>query len=373
MHITDLSFRQFRNYGSFDLHDVGELVVFHGPNAAGKTNILEGIHLLTAASSFRHPQIAQLIRDGGEAARLQMKASDGDRLVETTLALEPGKRRYQVNGKNKTPSEVRGILPAVTFVPDDLELAKKSSSVKRSALDSLGVQLNRNYDVVLHDYEKALRYKNRLLKEDAARMMVEAVNDTLVTVATQLYCYRRALYERMVPLVRQSYDALAQSGEQFSATYTPSWLRMQRRFPNLTDFGGETAHTVTKEEVRACFVGAYEAFIDEEMRARRSYIGPHNDEIVFYLDESDSSNFASQGQQRSIVLAWKLAEVQMVKQTLHTNPVLLLDDVMSELDATRRDMLVRAVGDEIQTFVTTTDLTPFNATLLTRAHQVPLP
>ncbi|MBQ6391839.1 MAG: DNA replication and repair protein RecF [Eggerthellaceae bacterium] len=373
MRLQDLEFRNFRNYSELRLPDLGDLVIFCGPNAIGKTNILEGIHLLTAASSFRHSQINQLIEQGQESSFLQGRLSDGNREITTTLYLEPGKKRFQINGKNKQTADVKGILPAVSFVPDDLNLAKKSSSVRRDALDDLGVQLSKNYNIVYRDYEKALRYKNRLLKDEAPQPLVDAINETLLAVASQLYCYRRSLYTRIVPIVQQNYAVLAQSGEKFNADYQPSWLRMQEKYPGLSSFDSSSALTVNRDEVRTYIYDALTCYSPEEARGRRSFIGPHNDQITFFLSDKDASIFASQGQQRSIVLAWKLAEVQMVRQTLGVNPVLLLDDVMSELDETRRDMLVNAVGDDIQTFITTTDLSPFRASLLEKANVIHLP
>jgi len=370
MKIVNLEFSDFRNYESFKLSNIGDLVVLYGPNAVGKTNVLEGVHLITAATSFRNAQIGQLVRQGSKHARIQADFSDGSRLITTTLFMESGKKRYQVNGKNKTTADIRGTLPAVSFVPDDLNLAKKSSSVKRDSLDNLGVQLSKSYNVVYHDYEKALRYKNRLLKEEASQALIDAINETLLTVATQLYCYRRSLFDRMMPLVENQYQKLAQSGERFGATYVPSWLRVQERFGGSMQFSQESSQSVNRDEVRTYIYDAFSRFNEEETRARRAFVGPHNDQIMFNLDGKDAAAFASQGQQRSIVLAWKLAEVQLVKQMKGANPVLLLDDVMSELDATRRDMLVEAVGDEIQTFITATDLSPFNEALLDRAQIV---
>ena len=373
MRITSLSFKQFRNYDDLQLADLSDLVVFCGPNAIGKTNILEGICLLTAATSFRHPQISQLVKTGCASSRIQATMSDGNRLVQTALLLEPGKKRYHVNGKAKTAQEVRGTLPAISFIPDDLELAKKSSSIKRTALDDLGMQLTRHYDVVRKDYEKALRYKNRLLKDDVTGTLLDAINETLLEVATQLYCYRRTLFQRILPLVQQNYELLSGSSEQFGAAYTPSWLRLQERYPRLSSFDAQTAEYMEKNDVRTCLSQAIECFGEEESRARRALVGPHNDQIQFFLDENDASTYASQGQQRSIVLAWKLSEVEMVKRTLGMNPVLLLDDVMSELDEKRREMLVKAVGSTVQTFVTTTDLSSFNTDLLSRAQVINLP
>lgn len=370
MKIVYLEFSNFRNYEHFELSDIGELVVLHGPNAVGKTNVLEGIHLVTAASSFRNAQIGQLVRQECAHARIRADLRDDQRLITTTLFMEAGKRRYQVNGKNKTASDVRGTLPAVSFIPDDLDLAKKSSSVKRNSLDNLGVQLSKSYNVVYRDYEKALKYKNRLLKEDSPLPLIDAINETLLTAATQLYCYRRSLFERMMPLVQDQYDKLAQSGERFGAVYLPSWLRVQERFSGLSSFPQESDQTLTRDEVRTYIYDAFLCYNAEEVRARRAFIGPHNDQISFELDGKDAAAFASQGQQRSIVLAWKLAEVELVKQMTGSNPVLLLDDVMSELDSNRRDMLVEAVGDKVQTFITATDLSAFNESLLDRAQIV---
>ena len=372
MIITDISLRQFRNYQDFSQSDLGNTVIFCGPNAVGKTNILEAIHLLTATTSFRHAQISQLIMHGADHAHIQLNMSDSNRLLTTSLTLEPGKKRFQVNGKVKSASEVKGVLPAVTFVPDDLELAKKSSSVKRMALDDLGVQLSKNYDVVHRDYEKTLRYKNRLLKEEAPHALIEAINETLVAVGSQLYCYRRSLYDRILPIVQKNYEAISQSKERFDAEYLPSWLRMQSRFAGLTSFDDESSETLDRSQVKEYLYDALQAFGNEEIRARRAFVGPHNDQITFFLSGNDAASFASQGQQRSIVLAWKLAEVQMVRLMLHVDPVLLLDDVMSELDESRRNLLVQAAGTDVQTFITATDLSPFNPALLEKAHVINL-
>ena len=138
--IRSIEFRDFRSYERFRLDGIGDLTIFIGRNAIGKTNILEGIQLVTSATSFRHPQIAQVIRDGNDEGRVVVNATDGNRDLTTELHLEAGKRRYSVNGKGKTAADVRGVLPAVTFAPDDLDLAKGSSSVRRRALDEVGMQ-----------------------------------------------------------------------------------------------------------------------------------------------------------------------------------------------------------------------------------------
>ena len=366
MRIESITFREFRNYERFELDEVGELTIFIGPNAVGKTNILEGIQLLTSASSFRHPQIVQLVREGAESARIAMHAGDGNRERDVAIAVEAGKRRYFVNGKAKTAADVRGVLPSVLFTPDDLQLVKRSSSVKRAALDDLGVQLTRNYYIVRRDFEKTVQYKNRLLRDEASRELIESINETLVTCGAQLFCLRRALFDRMYPVVARVYAQIAGDGaERFSAQYRPSWERI----------GSDAATgewTPSVSAVREIIARDLDRFYDEERRRMRSLIGPHNDEILFSLAGRDAAAFASQGQQRSIVLAWKLAEVEVVRTILGVSPVLLLDDVLSELDGSRREMLVRFVTGEVQTFITATDLDGFSGEIVDRAQVVQL-
>ena len=376
--IEHLEFSNFRNYEHLDLETEGNLTVLVGKNATGKTNILEGIHLLTSANTFRHATSEQLICHGSESSRIGMHAVGDDRDISIYLDIEKGKRRYTVNGKGKNASDVRGIIPSVVFTPDDLELAKKSSSVRRNSIDNLGSQLSKSYYTVVQDYEKIIRYKNRLLKEDAPIALVESINDTLLTCGTQLYCYRRSLFERILGLVADAYSRIVPEGEPFDATYVPSWCYLEAKHEKeegtlLSPGKVEEDYSIDKEIVKRNLEQALSTYLEDELNRKKSLVGPHNDKITFYLAGRDSSSFASQGQQRSIVLAWKIAEVEMTRKTLGSNPVLLLDDVMSELDESRRETLVDFVQEDIQTFITATDLSYFNKNLIDRAQVVSLP
>ena len=365
LRIERIDFRQFRNYESFHLDGIEGLTIFIGPNAVGKTNILEGIQLLTSSYSFRHPQLSQLICDSFDESLISLDAGDGYRQLNVCLSIVSGKKSYSVNGKGKTAEDVRGVLPSIIFTPDDLQIVKHSSSVKRAALDNLGMQLTRTYYVVRKDYEKTIRYKNRLLKDEASAALLGSINETLVTCGAQLFCLRAALFERMIPEVSSAYARLSNDREQFSALYRPSWNRVSK--------SEEIEYSTNRDEVREKLSFELEKWESEERMRKRCLIGPHNDEILFNLSNRDASAFASQGQQRSIVLSWKLAEVEMVSQILGVKPVLLLDDVLSELDGTRREMLVKFVTDDIQTFITATDLDGFSGSFIDRARVVRLP
>lgn len=383
LHVHSLLFRNFRNYEHVHLDDLGEITVLVGHNAVGKTNIIEGIQLLTALTSFRHASRDQLIRHGSESARLEAAVSDGNRDLGIALTLSDSSRRYQLNGKPKRPADLKGLVPAVVFTPDDLDLVKGAMAGRRGALDSLGSQVNKSYHTVRLDYEKVIRHKNRLLKDEADEALVEAMNEMVITVGAQLTCYRAALFARLVPHMVQKYQQISQGGEMLSACYLPSWERGRAASSSLA--GGlkpapthGAAHDAlkpapTRDEAREALTRALKERAVEERRRHRSVVGPHADEIVFLLDGQDASLFGSQGQQRSIVLAYKLAEAAVVEELLDQKPLLLLDDVMSELDGTRRAALVEAMEEGSQTFITTANLSYFDQNMLDRSSVVSLP
>ncbi|WP_080801061.1 DNA replication/repair protein RecF [Arabiibacter massiliensis] len=363
--ITHISFADFRSYERFDLAGIGPLTVLVGPNATGKTNIVEGVQLLTAQSSFRNPSPADLVRSGAAGARIAADVADGNRELELEMRVADGKRAFLLNGKPKRTADLKGILPSVTFTPDDLELAKGPQAVRRSALDALGSQLSANHYLIRRDYEKVIRHKNRLLKDEAPPALVAALDETLVTCGAQLACYRAALFEKLAASMASYYAEIVGGRERLRACYVPSWEQSDPGVPATFAFG--------RDEARASLAAALAARGAEERARRRALVGPHADRIEFFIGGRNVSTFASQGQRRSAVLAFKLAEAALIQDILHQRPVLLLDDVMSELDAERRRSLVAFVSGDIQTFITTANLDYFDEDLLAAARVVRLP
>lgn len=363
--ITHISFANFRSYEAFDLDDIGSLTVLVGPNAVGKTNVVEGIQLLTSQSSFRHPTTDALVRDGASFARLEADVTDGNRLLSLALRIEEGKRRFFLNDKPKHAADLKGLIPSVTFTPDDLELAKGSMSLRRSSIDALGSQLSSNHYLIRRDYEKVLRHKNRLLKEDATPVLVESIDEMVVTCGAQLAAYRSALFDKLSRSMSTYYREITEGREQLSACYIPSW---EPHDPSVM-----TSYLFGRDEARERLARALAERRRDEQERRRALVGPHADRIEFFINGKNVSSFGSQGQQRSVVLAFKLAEAALIQDMLHQKPVLLLDDVMSELDETRRRALVTFIAGDIQTFITTANLAYFDADLLSAARIVTLP
>ena len=278
-------------------------------------------------------------------------------------------RSYAVNGKKKAVQDLQGILPSVTFSPDDLFLVKGAQSARRAALDLVGCQLSRNHRVIKRDYEKLVKHKNALLRDEAPALLLESVNDMLAPTALQLFLYRQALVSNLAKRMASAYEAIAGGAEHIEAVYVPSWeeehvKQASRVQPLGLRYDRESAEVSLRR--------AMQRRGTEERARRRSVVGPHADHVEFFIDGRNASMFASQGQQRSLVLAWKIAEVGIVEEMLGVPPVLLLDDVMSELDASRRAALMALVSKGSQVFVTTTDTSFFEEAALGAASVVEL-
>ncbi|MEC4272064.1 DNA replication and repair protein RecF [Adlercreutzia sp. R25] len=381
LRIESLELRNFRNYDEAVIDGLGDITVLVGENAVGKTNLVEGIQLLTALASFRHGTFDQLVRHGESQGRAALRATDGNRQLDIELLLAGKTRKYRLNNKAKRPLDLKGLIPSVIFTPDDLDLVKGSNTGRRTALDVLGSQVNKSYYTVRRDYEKVVRHKNRLLKDEADPTLVEAIDEMLVTVGSQLTMYRIALFERLRPHMVGKYREISGGREEMEARYVPSWeagLSKEADEPAPPEGAHEASSTsapssLVRDEVRDALSRALHERAAEERRRGRALVGPHSDQILLTLDGQDASIYGSQGQQRSIVLAYKLAEAAVIEEILDQKPVLLLDDVMSELDGRRRAALVEAMEGGSQTFITTANIDYFDEDMLARSKVVNLP
>lgn len=358
--ITKLTLDDFRNWDSFEVEPHPSLTVFVGPNAVGKTSIIEAIQLLTETVSFRRPAWVDTVRWGSEEATLTLQAEGDGRLMETRLEITAaGKRTYRVNGKvRKRLTEVSGVIPCVTFTPDDLGLVKNAAETRRSSIDSIGAQLSPTYAKARNEYERIVRQRNTLLRDGAADTRSLAALDTLlIEGGSRLLNYRLRLFGRLKGPIARVYGLLA-TGEELTVAYLTSWER-----------DGAVYEGQPPEEAMRCHLQARRP---EEIARKKSLVGPHRDDISFFINGKTARSFGSQGQQRTIALSWKLAEVEVMRDIAAQPPVLLLDDVMSELDQTRRDALASLVGSAAQTFVTTTNLGYFDDSLIQRSLVVNL-
>lgn len=373
LRITNINFKNFRSYEEFSLSDLENLTVIVGQNAVGKTNIIEGIGLLTSLTSFRSATSAELLKNGTDFGRIFIDVTDGNRQLRIELLIKKGKRSYKLNGKPKRITDLKGLITSVTFTPDDLELVKGSHGKRRRSIDILGSQLNKNYYQITKDFEKVIRHKNKLLKDDASKDLIDSINELLIKVGAQLVVYRSTFFQRLLERMGPLYSKITGSGEELTGSYTPSWILEDDQQNEVLDSQTPKRVEITKEEAIFQLSDSLKRLQSREISRNRTLIGPHRDHIDLFINGMNSSIFASQGQQRSIVLAWKLAEAQTIEDMTGQLPILLLDDVMSELDEVRRQSLVNFLSDEIQTFITTANINYFDEEILSRANVIKIP
>ena len=374
----------------FVLEPGPRLTILVGPNAAGKTNCVEGLQILTAGASFRHASPSELVRQGSDAGQVRMHVESDKRTLDVAYDVFPSKKLLSINGKRRPNPEGRGILPSILFYPDELLVVKGGAQGRRELVDAFGVQLNKGYAKIASDYKRALIQRNSLLK-DAARCccapepaMFEAWTEAMVQAGAMLYLYRSALVQRLAPHVERAYAELA-NGELAAVSYASAYMgdagQGDGPFVSPTPQGvGEMADCTrpasssspTREEVQGRLREALAAVHADELRRCQTLAGPHLDDLDFSIEGRAARNFGSQGQQRTLVLAVKLAQVDLVREMQGQYPLFLLDDVMSELDTHRRSRLFDLIQGGMQTIVTTTNLEYFRAEELAEAKVVQL-
>ena len=351
---TDLRVFQYRSFSEYALVLDPGVTVLVGRNAVGKTNLVEALQLLTAGQSFRKPAPAELVREGCDACRIELALAGDGRQLDMMLAAARGKRMFKRNGKKVAASGVRGVLPSVLFCPDHLDMIKRSASVRRAALDDFGIQLNEQYAKLVTAYERTVEQRNNLLKDQwVDEGLLAAWNESLASTGAALLMHRRALLGRLRSHFVEVYRSIAPH-EEADIAYVSSIGTLPEG----------------REELSTAFAAALEASRPDELRRGMTLVGPHRDELLFAIDGRSARDFGSQGQQRSLVLAWKIAEVQVTRDILGRYPLLLLDDVMSELDAARREAIMSFIEGEIQTVITTTNLGYFSDEILSAAKVV---
>ncbi|KAF0207934.1 MAG: DNA replication/repair protein RecF [Actinomycetota bacterium] len=365
MFIKSLHLSGFRNYQEWETELSPGLTVLVGANASGKTNALEAVQLVTTGVSFRNPRWEDLVRWGEEGAEIAASFSSEATSTQVQIRVtRDGRRSCLINGVAKRRvSDVAGILPTVLFTPDDLDLVKGPAEMRRSAIDDLGDQLSKTYGSIRRDYAKVVRHRNTLLREWRAGVEdLDPWNIQVASLGSKLLTHRRRLLLRVVHHAAAAYKDLA-DGEELSVLYN-----------DHCGLGSIPLDVeVTIDEAERAIIETLKGRAADEIVRHVTLVGPHRDDIVFLLGGRNARTFASQGQQRTIALAWTLAKVAVVEDIARKKPILLLDDVMSELDEDRRRALTSLVQKDVQTIISTTNTGYFDTKLLKQAVVVEIP
>lgn len=352
MKLCALEVKDFRNILSLSFTPSPYLNVISGKNGQGKTNLLESIWLLTGGKSFRGGKDAELIRRGCDIARIEASILSNDKEEQDTLLLtavrnaqNPARavRTARRNGADpQRASQLAGVFPAVVFAPVHLSLVKGGPEGRRKFIDAALCQLYPGYLEQFRRYTRLLGQKNALLKQDARpdEELLEVFDRQLSEAGSALIQKRRVYISGIAPAAAACYEAISDAKERLELFYQPS---------------------VPEGEDPQYFLKALRAARRADRFAKFATLGPHRDDLSVKIDGEDAKIWASQGQQRSAVLAMKIAEAAQIELIVQETPVLLLDDVLSELDATRQDFLLNRIEGK-QVFVTSCETDLFSKT-----------
>ena len=364
MKIKSLKLLYFRNYLSTNIEVHPSLNVLVGNNANGKTNIIESIFCLALGKSYRTKSDSECIMFGETATAMSCIVNKNNRELDIMLGINNKGKSAKIAGIKKTKlTDFVGELNVVLFSPEDLQIVKGSPALRREFMNREFYQFSRIYHKYYLMYQHLLKQRNSYLKDmrknpkdEMSLAYLETLTSQLAKVALYITKERVSFVQDISKLTYKNMLNISNGQETLKIKYKSSVLDAL----NISEINDEsfTEENLTKVMMKKSF--------DDIMRGSTK-IGPQHDDLEFYINDLDAKMYASQGQQRSIVLSLKLAEINYLKEKTGTYPVLLLDDVLSELDKNRQLKLLDAINENVQTFITTPSISDIKEDLLKKA------
>lgn len=356
MKINSLSLNTFRNYDHFFIefdHDINILI---GSNGQGKTNLIEAIYLLSVGKSFKTHINKQMIMFDKEFARVKGEVVTNNKARQLEMILGNNFKRAKIDDQDiHKISEYVGLLNVVVFIPDDLYLIKGSPRNRRHFIDLELSKISPIYVFNLSKYNKLLKERNKYLKllhqnKKKSDEYLEVLDEQMARLQYDLIRRRIDFIKRLDEKVAIVYRLISkQNDEQIKLAY----------------------HSFIKKDVSyESILEMYQKNHQRDIDYMQTHIGIHKDDLKIYLNQKEAYLFASQGQQRTIVLSLKIALIELIKEEIGEYPVLLLDDVLSELDETRKNMLLDILNQKIQTFITTTSIDGIHHRIIEKAKKI---
>lgn len=345
MRVTRLRLEGFRNIKTLDITPCDGVNVIWGDNAQGKTNLLEAIWLFCGERSFRGAKDSEFLPFGEERTSLDLTFFAEGREQTASLKLGGEQKRLLLNGiKADRMAALSGVFQAVVFSPDHLELVKQGPKNRRKLIDSSLCQAYPKYGKILESYEKILRQRAFLLKDAGEHPQIADMLDVwdggLIEYGGYLTWMRNRYVNKLAAYAAEAYEGISSGREKFSARYAASC--------------GEIPPDGDRVAVTKLMERAVQTARPQDIRLGQTSVGPHRDDMEILVGEKSARTYGSQGQQRSCVLALKLAECRILEEGANEPPVVLLDDVMSELDEGRRNYLLNHLTGR-QVFITCCD------------------
>lgn len=339
MIIKSIELANYRNYESLQLSFDKGVNILYGDNAQGKTNVLEAIYLSSTTKSHKGSKDKEIIRFEQEESHIRSMIERNDMEYRVDMHLRKYKSKgIAINGqKIKKASELIGLLNVVFFSPEDLSIIKDGPSERRRFIDMELCQLDKSYLYHLNQYNKVLNNRNKLLKDiyfnPSLKETLEIWDEQLIMYGVQIIKRRAVFIEELNRIIYDIHLRLSGGRENLYIAYEPD----------------------TDAEIFATKVRVNR---ERDLKLAQTTVGPHKDDCIFKIGDCDIRKYGSQGQQRTAALSLKLSEIELVKRVTKDTPVLLLDDVLSELDSNRQNQLLNSIGD-IQTIITCTGLDDF--------------
>lgn len=372
MKLTHLRLSQFRNFAMQEVKLQSRLNFFLGANGQGKTNLLEAVYMLSRGESFRSGQQEHFLRmspevNGPIASRARVAATLESEFSKQQIVLDfaDGRRSVTCDGKRTGFSTMSAQIPVVLFSPESLASIKEGPDQRRELIDSVLATRSERDSKLLREFAKVLRSRNVLLRQIAngdtrqtTRGSLESLTTVFLLLATQVTDARLRAFEQIEPEWQKSVA-------QIFLNTRPAGASISSRHENLEpanvkfryEISGNDAMGWTPDQIFDAFSKRLEQLGPRELELGASLVGPHKHDLRFFFSENDSRFYCSQGQQRALILAFKIAQISVHHSTLGRYPILLLDDVMSELDAAKRSRLMEYLEETTaQVLITATDL-----------------
>jgi len=359
VNLESIELAHYRNYDSLQLSFSSSVNVFLGENAQGKTNLLEAIYVLAIAKSPRTSHDKDLIQWDQDYGKIKGRIGKHGQSVPLELIISGKGKKAKANHLEKRRlSDYVGLCNVVMFAPEDLNLVKGSPAVRRRFMDMEIGQIAPVYMHHLAEYQKVLQQRNALLRKafgnsQGDSSFLDILTDRLISLAAEIINRRLVFVRQLNEWAAPIQQEISNGREHLSIVY-------QSSVPEVLDSGDSS-------KIEEAYQSSYQRLKKREMDRGTTLIGPHRDDLCFLVNEKDVQAFGSQGQQRTAALSVKLAEIELIKHEVGEYPILLLDDVLSELDDIRKTHLLGVFQEKVQTFVTTTSVDGLDHSLLDRA------
>jgi DNA replication and repair protein RecF len=359
MHIEELKLTNYRNYETLDIQFDDKVNVIIGENAQGKTNLMEAIYLLAFTKSHRTSKEKELIRFEEDYAKIEGRIKKRATNVPLEIVISNKGKKAKLNHlEQRKLSDYIGVLNVVMFAPEDLTLVKGPPQIRRRFIDMELGQIQPRYIYHLGQFQKILKQRNHLLKQmqreqNKNYVMLSILTEQLIEHASTILERRFVFLNLLRKWAKPIHHGISHELEELEIVYSPTI---------------EVLEGSPKEKIVSSYLEKFTEIQSKEIERGTTLVGPHRDDILFYVNGKDVQTYGSQGQQRTTALSIKLAEIDLIYNEVGEYPILLLDDVLSELDDYRQSHLLNTIQGKVQTFVSTTSVEGIHHETLEKAE-----